>query len=91
MKKINYNGWTILLLEKDLIVYKGGEQRNYTIKEKNYGIEYEEGSEYFTIRTAGEGFYYQFKMEEDGSFIGDKFTNDDEFMDTFACFTFGEN
>lgn len=90
MNKINYNGWTVLLIGKNLIVYKNEEQRTYTIKEKNNGIEHKECSEYFYIRT-DEGFYYQFKFEEDGGFVGDKFDDNDEFLDTFACFTFGEN
>ena len=35
MKKINHNGWTILLIGTDLIVYKNEDQRTYKIKEDN--------------------------------------------------------
>jgi hypothetical protein len=90
MKTITFDGFTATLENKILTISKDGESREYDIKEKNYGIEYEEGSEYFAIRTTGEGFYYQFKFEEDNGFVGDKYSNDDEFLDTFACFTFGE-
>jgi hypothetical protein len=90
MKKIEYEGWSAELVGKILTITKDGEKREYDIKEKNYGIEYNEGEEYFYIRTQGEGFYYQFKFEVDNGFVGDKYSNDDEFIDTFACFTFGE-
>lgn len=90
MNKIEYNGFVAQFNGKILTISKDGENREYDIPEKNNGIEYKEGSEYFYIRT-DEGFYYQFKFEEDGGFVGDKFDNDDEFIDTFACFTFGEN
>jgi len=91
MNNINFNGFNAQLNGKALKITKDGEERIYTIKEANNGIEYTEGKEYFYIRTIRNGFYYQFKFEENDGFVGDKFTNDDEFMDTFACFTFGEN
>lgn len=91
MNKIEYNGFVAELNGKALKITKDGEERIYTIKEANNGIEYKEGEEYFYIRTTRNGFYYQFKFEEDGGFVGDKFDDNDEFLDTFACFTFGEN
>lgn len=87
--KINHNGWTVLLIDKDLIVYTNGEQRTYKIKEANDGLEHKEGDEYFYIRT-NKGFYYQFKFEIEGGFVGDKYSNDDEFIDTFAVYVFGD-
>ena len=89
MSKISYDGFTAELKGKILTIKKIGEKRIYTIKENNNGIEYVEGEEYFYIRT-DRGFYYQFKFEVDDGFVGDKYSNDDEFIDTFACFTFGE-
>jgi len=89
MNEINYDGYKAVLKGKILTISKIGERRHYTIKEKNNGIEYEQGSEYFYIRTE-KGFYYQFKMEVNDGFIGDKYSDDDEFLDSFACFTFGE-
>jgi hypothetical protein len=90
MKTISFNGFTAALNKGVLTIAYDGESREYVIKEVNKGIEYEEGSEYFYIRT-DKGFYYQFKFEVDDSFIGDKFSDEDEFLDTFACFVFGEN
>lgn len=89
MKKINHNGWTVLLIGTDLIIYKNEEQRTYKIKEDNNGLEYKEGEEYFYIRTK-KGFYYQFKFEENNFFVGDKFRDDDEYLETISMYTFGE-
>jgi len=91
MTNINFNGFNAQLNGKALKITKDGEERIYTIKEANNGIEYTEGEEYFYIRTIRNGFYYQFKFEGEFGFIGDKFANDNEFIDTFACFEFGEN
>jgi hypothetical protein len=89
MSKISHDGFTAELKGKILTIKKIGESRKYDIKENNSGIEHKEGEEYFYIRT-DRGFYYQFKFEVDDGFVGDKYSNDDEFIDTFACFTFGE-
>ncbi len=89
MKKINHNGWTVILIGTDLIVYKNEDQRTYKIEEDNNGLEYKEGEEYFYIRTK-KGFYYQFKFEENDFFVGDKFRNDDEFIGEFASHVFDE-
>lgn len=90
MKKIEYQGWTAELIGKVLTITKDGESREYDIKEKNYGIEYNEGEECFAIRTKGDGFYYHFKFEEDNFFVGDKYSNDDEHLGEFASHVFGE-
>lgn len=91
MNKIHLhkNGFTVNLKGEILTVKKNGEIIEYIIKEKNLGIEHEEDSEYFYIRT-DEGFYYQFKFEVEDGLVGDKFSNDDEFIDSFAYHTFGE-
>lgn len=85
---LNFNGWNVTLKGKILTVTKDGEIREYIIKEKHTGMEYAQGSDYFYIRT-DEGFYYQFKFEVDNAFIGDKFTDDDDFVKEFACYQFG--
>ena len=87
--KIEYNGFIAELTNGVLVVTKNAESRFYPIPEKNNGIEYKNGEEYFYIRT--EGFYYQFKFEVDNGFVGDKFNDKDEFLDTFACHVFGED
>lgn len=87
MNKITYKHWIATLEGKTLTITNGGEQREYTIKEKNMGLE--QNGEYFYIRTQ-EGFYYQFKFEEGDFLVGDKFSNDDEFIGEFASFVFGE-
>ena len=86
---ITYNGWIVELKGEILTITKDGESREYDIKEKNKGMERGYSPEYFYIKTE-EGFYYQFKLEVDNGFVGDKFSDDDEFLDTFACHTFGE-
>lgn len=89
MKKIEYKGWTAELVGKILTISLNGESREYDINEYNKGLEHKEGEEYFYIRTA-KGFYYQFKFEENDFFVGDKFRDDDEFLDEFASHVFGE-
>lgn len=89
MGKINHNGWTVLFLGKDLIVYKNGEQRTYKIKEKNGGLEHKEGEDYFYIRTE-KGFYYQFKFEENNFLVGDKFKDNNEHIGEYASHVFEE-
>lgn len=91
MNNFDFNGFNVQLNGKTLSVSKDGEEAIYTIKEANNGIEYKEGEEYFYIRTTRNGFYYQFKFEVDNGFIGDIFADNGEFLDTFACFVFGEN
>ena len=86
---IEYNGFKASLEGKVLTVSKDGEEREYDIKQKNDGIEYDKTQpEYFFIRT--KNFYYNFKFEEDNLFVGDKFDNDNQHMDEFACHVFGE-
>lgn len=85
----NFNGFTATLDGKILTISKDGEQIGYDIPEKNEGIEQDtEFPEYFKIKT--KNFYYSFKFEGDYDFVGDKFDYDDDFIDTFACHTFGE-
>jgi len=92
MNKTTHNGFKVILSGKSLKITKYGEERIYTIKEANNGIEHKKGEEYFYIRTVRNGFHYQFKFEGDDTIIGDKFSdyNDQEFIDTFACHVFGE-
>jgi len=89
MRKFWHKGWTIILIDTSLIVYKNEEQREYKIKEKHNGLEHKEGEDYFYIRTE-KGFYYQFKMEENDFLVGDKFKDNDEFITEFASHVFEE-
>lgn len=79
-----YNGWKVELVGKELEVSKGDKTRVYDIKQKNDGIEYDKSMpEYFTINT--KNFYYHFKFEEEGIFVGDKYTYDNEHIEEVAC------
>jgi hypothetical protein len=88
-KAIHYDGWSARLNGKTLTISKDGIEREYTISQKNDGIEYDKTCpEYFYIRT--KKFYYNFKFEEGNFFVGDKFTNDNEHAGEFAAHVFGE-
>ncbi len=91
MNNFDFNGFNVQLNGKTLSVSKDGEEATYIIKEANNGIEHNKGDEYFYIRTTHNGFYYQFKFEGDDFLVGDIFADNGEFLDTFACFVFGEN
>lgn len=81
---VTYNGWLAELKGKELEVTKDGKTRVYDIKQKNDGIEYDSSMpEYFVIRT--KSFYYNFKFEENNLFVGDKFTNNNDHSNEFAC------
>ncbi len=88
MRQIKFNGYVATLIGSILFIIKDGETIKYDIPEKNKGIEYKKGSEYFYIRTE-KGFYYQFKFEVENGFVGDKFLDDDEWWDTVAYHVFG--
>lgn len=98
MTNINFNGFNAQLNGKALKITKDGEERIYIIKEANNGIEYQDGKEYFFIRTTHNGFYYQCEFKNKTfvalkfqNKIGDKFPTSDEHMEIFDTFTFGEN
>jgi hypothetical protein len=88
MNKITYKGWIAELSGNILSVSKNNETREYLVDKNNNGIEYEVG-EYFFIRLS-EGFYYQFKFEENDFFVGDLFDKDDELIREVASYVFGE-
>jgi hypothetical protein len=85
------NNWKVSFDGKILTIENNGEKREYKIREENTGIEHKNvfGMDYFYIRTT-KGFYYQFKLEGDSDFVGDKFTNDDDYIESIACHSFGE-
>lgn len=86
---IEHEDWRAELRGKVLTISKDGEQRTYSIRQKNNGIEHDKAfPEYFMIKT--DGFNYHFKFEVDNFFVGDKFSKDGEHIDSFASHVFGE-
>jgi len=84
--QISHDGWSVTLIKGLLTVKKNSVRRNYDLTYPHGGIEHKKGAEYFYIRC--EDFYYQFKFEFDDCLVGDKFTNEDEFLDTVANYQF---
>jgi len=79
--------WLLSLDEQNVQVFCDGESRMYTIPEPVTDFRVED--EYVFIHVDGK--FYQFKFELDKFLVGDIYTNDGEFLDTFACHTFGDN
>jgi hypothetical protein len=69
-------------------VFCDGESRTYTIPEKI--IDAKPRNEYVIINVEG-GKYYQFKFEVDKFLVGDIYDENDEFVDSFASYVFGED
>ena len=84
--QISHDGWSVTIIKGLLSVKKNATRRNYDLAYPNGGIEHKKGSEYFYVRC--EDFYYQFKFEENDFFVGDKFTNEDDFLDEIASYVF---
>jgi len=80
--------WLLSLDGQEVQVFCDGESRTYDIPEKVKDFKVED--EYVFIYVEG-GKYYQFKFEFDKFLVGDIYKNDGEFLDTFACHTFGED
>jgi hypothetical protein len=86
---ISYNGWGAELHNGNLYVTKLGEERVYSVPKNNFGLEAEDDKiGYFTIRTKLRK--YVFKFEDNNLFVGDKFDNHDNHLDSIACHIFGE-
>ena len=68
-------------------VFCDGESRTYDIPEKITDFKVED--EYCFIHV--EGRFYQFKFELDKFLVGDIYSEDGEFLDTFANHVFGED
>jgi hypothetical protein len=86
---INFQGWTATLENNILTIELEGDSREYDIKEKNNGFNYQEGENTFQIKF--DSGYYHFSFGDSGEFVGDVYDNDDEHVREFACFWFGED
>ena len=80
--------WLLALDDQNVQVFCNGESRTYSIPEPVTDFKVED--EYCFIYVEG-GKFYQFKFETDMFLVGDIYDNDGEFLDTFACHTFGED
>ena len=80
--------WLLALDGQNVQVFCNGQSRMYVIPEPVTEMKVED--EYVYIHTK-EGNYYQFKFEFDMFLVGDIYTKDGEFVDTFACHTFGDD
>ena len=79
--------------EQQVQVFCDGESRIYDIPEKiiDFKVEDEYCFIYVDDGVEGEGRFYQFKFETDKFLVGDIYrTSTGDFIDTFACHTFGE-
>lgn len=84
--EINYQDWKVEVTGRLLTVEKLGEVREYDLP---YFETIEHSGEYIFI-TLKDGTLYQYKMEVDDFFVGDKFNSGGEQIDTLACHVFGE-
>ena len=73
--------------KQNVQVFCDGESRTYDIPEKITDFKVED--EYCFIHV--EGRFYQFKFELDKFLVGDIYSEDGEFLDTFANHVFGED
>jgi len=80
--------WLMSIDGQNVQVFCDGESRTYTIPEKINRVE--QNDEYVFIYVEG-GNYYQFKFEVDKFLVGDIYDENDEFVDSFASFVFGED
>jgi len=79
--------WLLALDGQNVQVFCDGESRMYSIPEPV--TEFQVEDEYVFIHV--EGKFYQFKFEVDKFLVGDIYSKDGEFLDTFACHTFGDD
>ena len=79
--------WLLALDGQNVQVFCDGESRTYDIPEKITDFKVED--EYCFIHV--EGRFYQFKFELDKFLVGDIYSEDGEFLDTFANHVFGED
>ena len=88
--KFEYDDQLMLIDTKksSVEIVKEEESRVYQIKDQIVDI-IQEG-EYVDIYVKN-GNFYSFKFEIDDALIADIYDSNSEFVDTFACYYFGEN
>ena len=84
---IEYQGWKVKVTQNLLTVEKCDEIRIYDLPDFETMVHDEE----YIYITLKDGTLYQYKMEEDDFFVGDKFDLEGEHIDTLACHVFGED
>ena len=87
--KFEYDDW-MLFVDKEtssVKIVKEEESRRYHLGNKIVNT-IQEG-EYVDVHVEN-GNFYSFKFEEKDALIGDIYDKNDEFVDSFACYYFGE-
>lgn len=90
MEKIfEYDDWKMVVDEKNstVEVTKCDESRIYNLN--NQIVKTIQENEYVDIYVKN-GNFFSFKFEVDDALIADIYDQNDEFVDTFACYYFGE-
>jgi hypothetical protein len=90
--RFEYQDWVLVVddNESTVEVNKDGETRVYDIKEKILRSEQDdEYPMYVDIFIEG-GNYYSFKFEDENALIGDIFNENEEHVESFAQYYFGE-
>ena len=85
--KVEYESWKVEINNNLIVVEKSGEAREYDLpdwKTVAHDLEY-------IYVTLPDDSLLQFKMEVDNFWVGDKFDNEGEFVDSIACHVFGED
>lgn len=84
----NQERWLMTIGFDNVInVVCNAESRSYEIPERIIKIEHD--TEYVYLYVEG-NMFYQFKFEFEKFLVGDVFTNDGEFLNSFAQHVFGE-
>ena len=79
--------WLLSLDGQDVQIFCNGESRTYTIPEPV--IDFKVEAEYVYIYV--EGKFYQFKFEVDKFLVVDIFHDNDDDVESFGCYVFGED
>ena len=88
-KKFEYDDWLLYVdIETSSVkIVKDEESRRYHIGNKIVNTIQE--NEYVDVHVEN-GNFYSFKFEENDALIADIYDKNEEFVDTFGCYYFGE-
>jgi len=88
-KKFEYDDWIMSIddIKSTVKVTKENETRTYKLNGQIVNTVQE--NEYVDIHV-DDGNFYSFKFEIEDALIADIYDQNEEFVDTFACFYFGE-
>lgn len=81
--------WLLALDGQNVQVFCNGESRTYKIPEPVIDFKVEDEYVFIYVKDKVKKFY-QFKFESDKFLVGDIYDKNEEFLDSFACHTFGE-